>query len=96
MEVGAQFNWNYSDSQITAQIKVMNTAYAGSGLTFTLAGTDHTTNSGWFTGVGPGTSSQTQMKSSLRKGGANALNVYTVGWVAFLALSAITHTNVKL
>jgi len=73
---------NVPDSQIAAQINVMNTAYAGSGLTFVLAGTDHTTNSNWFNGVGPGTSSQTQMKSSLRKGGANALNVYTVGFTS--------------
>ncbi len=57
----------------------MNTAYAGSGLTFTLAGIDHTTNSNWFNNVGPDGSQQTQMKSSLRKGGVNTLNVYTVG-----------------
>jgi len=71
---------NVPASQITAQINVLNTAYSGSGLTFTLAGTEHTTNSNWFNTVGPSGSAQTQMKSALRKGGANALNVYTVGF----------------
>jgi len=67
-------------SQISDQISVLNTDYAGSGLTFSLAGTEYTTNSAWFTSVGPDSSSQTTMKNQLRKGGANALNVYTVGF----------------
>ncbi|KAF5359435.1 hypothetical protein D9756_003472 [Leucocoprinus leucothites] len=73
---------NVPDSQLNAQISVMNQAYAGSGLTFSLAGIDHTTNANWFNQVGPSSSLQTQMKSSLRKGGVNALNVYTVGFVS--------------
>lgn len=68
-----------SDSQLNAQIDVMNDAYASAGLTFTIAGIDHTTNSNWFNQVGPDSSLQTTMKRTLRKGGANALNVYTVG-----------------
>ncbi|KAF9450893.1 metalloprotease [Macrolepiota fuliginosa MF-IS2] len=73
---------NIPDSQITNQISVMNSAYTGSGLTFSLAGIDHTTNANWFSTVGPSGSAQTSMKSSLRKGGANALNVYTVGFAS--------------
>ncbi|KAJ3567407.1 hypothetical protein NP233_g6389 [Leucocoprinus birnbaumii] len=67
---------------LNAQISVMNQAYAGSGLTFTLAGIDHTTNANWFNQVGPDSSLQTTMKNSLRTGGVNALNVYTVGFVS--------------
>lgn len=68
-----------SDSQIANQISVLNDDYAGSGLTFTLAGTTRTVNSQWFNTVGPSSSLQTTMKKQLRQGGANALNVYLVG-----------------
>ncbi|KAF4574696.1 hypothetical protein EYR40_005561 [Pleurotus pulmonarius] len=71
---------NIPDSQIAAQMSVMNTAYASAGITWTLAGTTRTVNANWFNTAGPGASAQTSMKSSLRQGGANALNVYTVGF----------------
>jgi hypothetical protein len=73
---------NVPDSQIASQISVLNQDYAGSGLTFTLAGTTRTVNSNWFNTVGPDSSLQTTMKSQLRQGGVNALNVYTVGFVS--------------
>lgn len=69
-----------SDSQLTAQINVLNQDYSGSGLSFTLAGTTRTVNANWFNTVGPSSSLQTTMKRQLRQGGANALNVYTVGF----------------
>ncbi|QRW08175.1 extracellular metalloprotease [Ceratobasidium sp. AG-Ba] len=70
------------DSQISGSISAMNTHYQNSGIsiTFTLAGTDRTLNVNWFNQVGPDSSYQTTMKNQLRKGGANALNVYTVGF----------------
>ncbi|KAF9527475.1 hypothetical protein CPB83DRAFT_836633 [Crepidotus variabilis] len=68
------------DSQITNQISVMNTAYASVPLSWSLVGTTRTLNADWFNNVGPGTSQQTAMKTALRQGGANALNVYTVGF----------------
>ncbi|KAI0029635.1 metalloprotease [Vararia minispora EC-137] len=71
---------NLPDSQIQAQIDVLNQDYASTGLSFVLAGTTHTTNSNWFNSVGPGTSLQTSMKSSLRQGGVAALNLYSVGF----------------
>ncbi|KAI0080666.1 zincin [Panus rudis PR-1116 ss-1] len=73
---------NVPDSQITSQINVLNQDYAGSGLTFTLAGTTRTVNAQWFNSVGPSSSLQTTMKRQLRQGGANALNVYTVGFTS--------------
>lgn len=57
----------------------MNQAYAPAGITWSLAGTTRTINSNWFNNVGPDSSLQTTMKQSLRVGGANTLNVYTVG-----------------
>ncbi|PFH47619.1 hypothetical protein AMATHDRAFT_67416 [Amanita thiersii Skay4041] len=68
------------DSQISSQINVLNTAYSGSGITWTLGGTTRTINSNWFNSAGPDTSLQDQMKASLRQGGAADLNVYTVGF----------------
>ncbi|KAG9103886.1 hypothetical protein FRC06_007283 [Ceratobasidium sp. 370] len=70
---------NIPDSQIANSISAMNTHYNGA-ISFTLAGTTRTTNSDWFNNVGPDTTQQTSMKTSLRQGGANALNVYTVGF----------------
>ncbi|CAE6339127.1 unnamed protein product, partial [Rhizoctonia solani] len=67
-------------SQIADSIRVLNEDYAGTGLTFTLAGTDRTTNANWFQRAAPSTTYQTAMKQALRKGNAAALNVYTVGF----------------
>lgn len=71
---------NVPKSQITDQIRVMNKAYACCGMSFTLAGTDRTTNATWFDLVGPKSGYQTDMKSALRKGGAGTLNIYSVGF----------------
>lgn len=70
---------NYRDSQIQAQINVLNEDYSASGLNFVLRNTTRTTNSGWFQNAGPGNSQQTAMKNALRAGGAADLNVYSVG-----------------
>jgi hypothetical protein len=79
---------NIPDSQITAQLNVLNAAYAPSGWSFTLAGTDRTTNASWYTCTG-GTC-ETQMKNALRQGSADDLNVYSnnmggglLGWATF-------------
>ncbi|KAJ7488333.1 metalloprotease [Mycena latifolia] len=73
---------NIPDSQIADQVSVMNTAYAGTGITWVLGGTTRTVNANWFNTVGPDTTVQTTMKNSLRTGGVTDLNVYTVGFVS--------------
>jgi len=68
------------DSQISSSISEMNAHFAGSGLSFSLAGTDRTLNANWFNGLGPSNTYNSAAKNQLRLGGANALNIYSVGF----------------
>lgn len=77
-----------SDQKISAQLKVLNDAYAPWGWSFISAGTDRTNNSTWYTCSG-GTC-ETQMKNALRQGSADDLNIYLnnmggglLGWATF-------------
>ncbi|MBK9030142.1 MAG: zinc metalloprotease [Myxococcales bacterium] len=79
---------NISDSQIASQISVLNAAYASTGWQFNLVSTDRTTNASWYTCAG-GTC-ETQMKTALRQGSADDLNIYSnnmggglLGWATF-------------
>jgi hypothetical protein len=76
-----------SNQQILDQITKLNEAYAGN-FEFTLAGTDTTLNSSWYTTTS-GSQSAIAMKTELKVGGINTLNIYTVnpsdgvlGWVS--------------
>jgi hypothetical protein len=78
-----------TSAEVTHQIDVLNAAYASSGFSFSMAGQDLTTNDSW-SGAGPGSNAETQMKNALRKGGKNTLNIYTnnmggglLGWATF-------------
>ncbi|MFB1483651.1 zinc metalloprotease [Corallococcus sp. RDP092CA] len=82
-------NGDVPDSQITAQMNVLNAAYANTPFKFTLAGTDRTTNASWFN-LAQGSTNEKNMKNSLRKGGKESLNLYTanlsgglLGWATF-------------
>ena len=81
-------NGGVTSTQISKQIAVLNAAYASAGFSFTLAGTDTTNNSTYYTCAG-GTCEK-NMKNALRKGTASALNFYTnkmgdglLGWATF-------------
>jgi Pregnancy-associated plasma protein-A len=82
-------------SQINAQIDVLNQSYSGATggaktpFRFKLLSVDRTLNVGWFN-MSSGTGRETAMKSTLRVGGANTLNIYTadlghylLGWATF-------------
>ena len=95
-----------SDSRIAAQIDVLNQAFAGlqpkssnqvssaqttaaTPFRFVLTSIDRTRNDAWYT-VTQGSTAESQMKATLRQGGANALNLYAaniggglLGWATF-------------
>ena len=80
---------NVPDAQISAQIDVLNAAYATGGWSFTHVSTDRTMNAAWFT-AGPGSAEEAQMKAALRQGTADDLNIYSsnpggglLGWATF-------------
>jgi hypothetical protein len=85
---------NVPNSWITKQIKALNLSYAGfyggvdTGFRFELAGVDRTTNVKWFH-MTPGGADEYKAKRTLHRGGADALNIYTVdggnllGWAYF-------------
>jgi hypothetical protein len=83
-----------SNAQITEQMAVLNASFQGitasqGDFVFTYMGTSITKSSSYY-GASIGTNTERQMKSSLRQGGANALNIYTnapdggvLGWATF-------------
>ncbi len=89
-------------AEISNQIKVLNSAYAGSGFSFTLAGSDTTNNASWYNGLVQGTQERA-MKAALRKGDMGDLNIYTanlgndlLGWATFPTSSFSTTDGVVL
>ena len=77
-----------TSTQIAQQIAVLNAAYSASGFTFQAPVVDDTSNATWYTCSG-GTC-ETQLKTALRQGGSNALNIYSnnmggglLGWATF-------------
>jgi len=77
------------DSQLDAQIDVLNAAYASGGWSFVQKGKDVTANDEWFV-MEPGTAAEREAKTTLRQGSADDLNLYTaniggglLGWATF-------------
>jgi hypothetical protein len=80
---------NVTDAQIRSQISVLNTSYAQ--WTFRLIRTTRTDNATWFT-ASQGSTAERRMKTALRQGGADDLNIYSanpgnglLGWATFPA-----------
>jgi hypothetical protein len=77
-----------SDAKIGSQMTVLNNAFAGTGISFSLAGVDRTNNDSWYAMAT--TTAETQAKNALRQGGKETLNIYTaniagglLGWATF-------------
>lgn len=80
---------NIPESQIAAQMTVLNNAFAPWGWSFQLVETTRTTNKTWF-GLRQGSRTERDMKSRLRRGTADDLNIYSanpggglLGWATF-------------
>ena len=78
-----------TNSMLSAQITVLNNAYAASGFSFAQVSIDTSANDAWYTAQ-PGTTAEKDMKTSLRQGGAGDLNMYynnmgggLLGWATF-------------
>src|SRR5262245_2440830 len=76
-----------SQGDVNTQINVLNAAYASTGWSFNLAGTDYTDNASWFA---MGSSAESAAKAALHQGSADDLNIYTanpggglLGWSSF-------------
>jgi hypothetical protein len=75
--------------QINRQIDVLDAAYAPTGWSFTLASVDRTTDPAWYR-MDIGSREERDAKMTLRRGGADDLNIYTanlggglLGWATF-------------
>ncbi|MEO5730957.1 MAG: zinc metalloprotease [Byssovorax sp.] len=82
-------NGDISAADITAQMNVLNAAYQSTGWSFNLVATDRTTNSTWFSRCDRA-SVEKSMKTALRQGTADDLNLYScnpggglLGWATF-------------
>lgn len=83
-------NGDLSDETIASQMQVLNDAFKSMGWSFNLVSVDRTTNATWYTKMSPGSKSETEAKTALRKGSADDLNLYTaklsggiLGWATF-------------
>ena len=84
-------NGGVTDTMIKNQISVLNAAYSAASISFNLVSINRVTNSTWFT-LTKGSTAESQMKNTLRKGGKESLNFYTaniggglLGWATFPA-----------
>jgi hypothetical protein len=82
-------NGDVPQSQIDAQIQVLNAAYADTPFKFNLVSVSRTTNAAWFA-MTPGSAAENEAKNALRVGGAGTLNLYSanpsgdlLGWATF-------------
>lgn len=81
-------NGDVTSTMIADQIAVLNNAWGGK-FKFNLVATTRTTNSTWYT-AGHGSTAEKEMKTALRQGSADDLNIYSnnpggglLGWATF-------------
>jgi hypothetical protein len=91
---------NLTDTQLRAQVTQLNKAYSGTyggantGFSFALAGVDRTDDATWYASKGGG--AEHAMKTALKAGGDNTMNVYTTsggGYLGYAYLPDITNTS---
>jgi hypothetical protein len=82
-------NGDLTEAMVTDSINVLNAAYANTPFKFSLVATTRTTNSTWYNTCDQ-SSTESAMKSALRQGSADDLNVYScnpggglLGWATF-------------
>ncbi|MCK8499075.1 MULTISPECIES: zinc metalloprotease [Myxococcus] len=82
-------NGDLPESQINAQMAVLNAAYQNTPFRFVLQGITRTTNSKWYA-LKSGSANERAMKKALRQGGKESLNIYSanlsgglLGWATF-------------
>jgi hypothetical protein len=84
-----------SDAQITEQIAVLNASFEGI-FAFIFSGKDSTLSNSYYEATFDSVA-QGQMKTSLRKGGANVLNIYTLSpYVSNEVHHACLHTFIRI
>jgi len=105
-EDGTRANGNIPDSMINAQMAVLNESYAGTTggaateFAFQLSAINRLTRPAFYP-IGYGSSAEAQMKSQLRRGGKETLNIYTgdltsglLGWATFPQTTLSTYDGV--
>jgi len=70
------------------QMNVLRDAYAGSKFAFNVQGIDVTANDAWFFAAA-GSNDEVAMKSALRKGGPETLNIYTTNGDVYLGWATL-------
>lgn len=82
-------NGDVPDATLVAQLNVLNAAFRATPFYFELVAITRTTNLSWYN-MTPGSTAEAQAKSTLRRGGAESLNLYTakpggglLGWATF-------------
>lgn len=68
---------------VPAQMEVLNEAYAGSGFAFALQSVQVIANDSWYAAA-LGSAEEGAMKNALRRGGPDALNIYTTNGDVYL------------
>ena len=86
-------NGDVPEDMIRQQIKVLDESYsgrtggAGSGFDFQLAGVTRTTNAAWFSQMALNFEVELEAKHSLKRGGPETLNIYTVDGGPYLGFA---------
>ena len=86
-------NGEVPEDMIRAQIRVLNESFtgrtggAGSGFGFQLAGVTRTENQVWFESMATNFDLELQIKRTLRRGGPETLNIYTVDGGPYLGFA---------